>query len=215
MMPTVIDLLDELALDIAQPLMTQFDAITVEQYANQLSMLSWFTDGNDVRHLVESNRESNSAGLRKAFEVHGREEGGHFIYAMRDLKALGYVRMAGPPPSVTAIHNLVDHWDAPHKLGYSAVVETMAGLITSSILTMKERLKLRDDQFTFWALHIEVDSGPDGHGPQQRRAAAEHLTGSQWLGFIEGVFQGGRAWGDMMLEALHTPIYASCSTQLS
>ena len=71
------------------------------------------------------------------------------------------------------------------------------------------RLKLSEDQFTCCALHIELDSGPEGHGLKQRRVAAEHLKEGQWVPFVEGALEGGRMWGEMMIVALRTPLYAS------
>jgi hypothetical protein len=207
--PTVFDVLDELAADITRDIHALMAIMTVPHYANLLNVLSWFMDGNDVRHLVEANRASNTPGLRAAFRVHGQEESGHYVYALRDLAALGFVRAPIPPEEVTCLHRLVDGWDAPRKLGYSAVVETMAAGLRESFLAMKARLGLRDEHFSCLALHLEVDTGPTGHGAMQRRMAQQYLTTGQWVAFLDGAMQGGHAWGEMFCVALRTPLYAS------
>jgi hypothetical protein len=209
MTPTVFDLLDEAASGIAGAINDQLEAITRYHYANWLSVLSWYMDGNGLRHLIEAEKASNSPGLRAAFREHGEDEDNHWQFALRDLEALGLVRTPNPPEEVVKLHRCVDSWDAPRKLGYSAMVETMAVLIAPSALDMKERLKLSEDQFTCCALHIELDSGPEGHGLKQRRVAAEHLKEGQWVPFVEGALEGGRMWGEMMIVALRTPLYAS------
>jgi hypothetical protein len=207
--PTVFDVLDELAADISRDIQARLAIATVPHYANLLNVLSWFMDGNDVRHLVEANRASNAPGLREAFRVHGQEESGHYRYALRDLAALGFVRTSTPPAEVTRLHRLVDGWDAPRKLGYSAVVETMAAGLREAFLAMKARLDLRDEHFSCLALHLEVDAGPTGHGATQRRVAQQYLTTGQWVAFLDGAMHGGRAWGAMFCMALRTPLYAS------
>ena len=209
MEPTVFDLLDELALEIAEPLVHLYSIVTVHHYANFLSTVSWFADGNEQRHLIEANNPRNSPGLRSAFEEHGIEECDHWIYAVQDLQALGFVRTPSVPERVSRLHRQVDSWEAPQKLGYSALVETITQIVAAPLLKMKDRLALDANQFTFLALHLEADTGSTGHGAKQRRAAVENLSGNQWNRFYEGAFQGGKLWGEMMMEALQTPIYAS------
>ena len=211
MLPNLFELLDEMAILVTQPIKDLFAIIEVPHYASLLSSLSWFTDGTYDRYMIEANRPTNTPELRRALRQHGCSEKGHDIYAIRDLKALGFVRSPILPEEVRRLHRQIDGWETAAKLGCSASIETMSSLLYHDAMAMRRRLALRDDQFSFISLHLDADSGPQGHAAQLREIVQAHLFGAEWVAFVEGAMKGGRMWGEMVASALRSPLYASRS----
>ena len=192
-LPDVLEVLDTLAAQIAAEIHTFLAQITILRYANVLTTLSWFMDGNDACALLNANQPQSTLGLREVLRSHDQDEGGYATYTLRDLSALGFQ----PPPAVRRSQRLVDRWEVVQKLGYSATVESIATQLGPSVLAMRDRPPGSAGRPL--SAH-RVTSGGGCGGTQSRRAATvRHAT---YFNVPQGVaFLGGRAWGAMIVDA--------------
>ncbi len=97
---------------------------------------------------------------------HAAEEAGHELMAIHDLKRMGYsIDIHSLPTPLMATEQLVAYvyWvslqgNPLQRLGYSFWAETSYGYVNPLIYSIKEKLKLSDDQMTFFIAHSDIDT---------------------------------------------------------
>jgi hypothetical protein len=175
--PAELFALDEVIADIWQQILSQPQALNFLNsaaagdprvyaiYLTQVYHYTWHTARNQA--LVGVNPANTNVHYLKYCFEHALEETGHELMALHDLRALGLPlhdpqhELPSPFPAtemlIAYLYWVSTQGNPVQRLGYSYWAEKSYSYIRPFVETVKDRMKLKNTQMTFFHSHATID----------------------------------------------------------